>query len=180
MAGFRIETRLRPAYVELSPGNYCKVLFHCWSQESVIHPPSIRGAGYPGGTVSGIRAIVENEEGKVWKVEPKHLRFVPGEFDGYSWDDEEIKMSKVYVICKDIEHFDYKRHELVLVTPDEVLARRMIEELADHIDEEAAEHFGYSVTYSAEAVTLINGKEGWKHIREKYFERGDNNEETQT
>lgn len=82
-------------------------------------------------------------------------------------------MSKVYVICKDIEHFDYKRYELVLVTPDEVLAHRMIQELADHIDEEAAEHLGYNVTYSAEEVTLINGKLGWNKLKEGYFERGD-------
>lgn len=80
-------------------------------------------------------------------------------------------MSKVYVICRDVEHFDYKRHELVLVTPDEVLAHRMVQELADHIDEEAAERFGERVTYSAEAVTLINGKEGWNHVREEYFEK---------
>lgn len=84
-------------------------------------------------------------------------------------------MSKVYVICKDIDHFDYKRHELVLVTPDEVLARRMVEELADHIDEEAAERLEYSVTYSAEEVTLINGKFGWNYLKEEYFERGDGN-----
>ena len=91
MAGFIIETKLRPAYVELSPGNSRKVLFHCWSQESEVLAPSIGRGGHQGGVVSGIMAIVENEEGKVWKVRPDRLKFVPGEFDGYSWDDEEVK-----------------------------------------------------------------------------------------
>lgn len=80
-------------------------------------------------------------------------------------------MSKVYVICKDVEYLDHRRQELVLVTPDEVLAHRMVQELADHIDEEAAECFGERITYSAEEVTLINGKEGWNHLRREYFEK---------
>lgn len=88
MAGFRIETKLRPAYVVVSPDNYVKVLFHCWSQESELYAPSVRRGGHQGGTVSGMMAIVEGADGRVWKVRPDKLKFVPGEFDGYSWGDE--------------------------------------------------------------------------------------------
>lgn len=88
MAGFRIETKLRPAYVEVSPGNYVKVLFHCWSQESEVVAPSVRRGGHQGGVVSGMVAIIEKEDGRVWRVRPDKLKFVPGEFDGYSWGDE--------------------------------------------------------------------------------------------
>lgn len=90
MAGLRIETRLRPAYYKEPHCTPTKVLFHCWSQESNVVRPSPLKGGHPGGTISGILAIVETEDGRVMKVRPEHIRFVSGEFDGYSWDDEEV------------------------------------------------------------------------------------------
>ena len=74
MAGFRIETRLRPAYV-----GKAKVLFHCWGQETEVFKNGI--AVYTVG-------IVEYSNGKIRAVRPERIQFVPGEFDTYSWDDE--------------------------------------------------------------------------------------------
>lgn len=88
MAGFKIETKLRPAYYTEPMCTPTKVLFHCWSQESNIIRTSLSG-GHPGGIVSGIMGIVETENGRVMKIRPEHIRFVPGEFDAYIWDDEE-------------------------------------------------------------------------------------------
>lgn len=85
MAGVNIETRLRPAYVKTITGSIEKALFHCWSQESAIYAPSVIRGGHNGGVVSGMVAIVELEDGHIIKVEPEHVRFVPGEFDRYCW-----------------------------------------------------------------------------------------------
>ena len=79
-------------------------------------------------------------------------------------------MTTVFVIFKDTEHFDYKRTETVLVTTDEVLARRMVEELADHIDWETAERLEQTIYYSCEEVSLVNSKEVWKKVRGEYYE----------
>lgn len=88
MAGFRIETRLRPCYVTTISGSSEKALFHCWSQESELYAPSVRKGGHNGGTVSGMMAICELENGVVVRVLPRNIRFVPGEFNAYIWNDE--------------------------------------------------------------------------------------------
>lgn len=75
MAGFRIETRLRPAYV-----GKAKVLFHCWGQETEVFKECV--CTYTVG-------IVEYGSGMIRAVRPERIKFVPGEFAGYSWGDEE-------------------------------------------------------------------------------------------
>ena len=77
MAGFRIETKLRPAWV-----GKAKVLFHCWGQESEV---------FKNGLAVYTVGIVEYSNGMIRKVTPERIRFVPGEFDAYSWGDEEEK-----------------------------------------------------------------------------------------
>ncbi len=75
MAGFTLETKLRPAWV-----GKAKVLFHCWGQESEV---------FKNGVTVYTVGIVEYGSGMIRKVTPERIRFVPGEFDGYSWGDEE-------------------------------------------------------------------------------------------
>ena len=63
---------------------YKKAIFHCWSQESQIVSPSILKGGHNGGTVSGVLAIVEYENGQVDKVQPERIRFADGgDFEQY-------------------------------------------------------------------------------------------------
>lgn len=90
MAGFRIETKLRPAYYKEPKCEPTKVLFHCWSHESNVIPPSVLRSGHQGGVVAGVLAIVETEDGRIMKIGPEHIRFVPGEFNAYCWGDEEV------------------------------------------------------------------------------------------
>lgn len=65
MAGLYIETKLRPCYV-----GERKALFHCWSHES-----------------GGARAIVEFENGEVYKFFPEFVRFIDNKFMDYSWEE---------------------------------------------------------------------------------------------
>lgn len=73
MAGFSIEIKRRPCYVEGQ-----KAMFHCWSQESHVVGPSLLVGGHSGGTVSGVLGIVEFENGGVSKVYPEHIQFADG------------------------------------------------------------------------------------------------------
>lgn len=97
MAGLYVKTELRPCYVTTykTDDKCCpkkdvevKALFHCWSQESNVVPPSIMVGGHSGGVVSGILGVVEFESGKVRKVDPSDIRFCPGEFKNYCFSKE--------------------------------------------------------------------------------------------
>lgn len=87
MAGFYIETKLRPCYV-VGPKSKTKALFHCWSFTSDLYNASPMVGGHPGGCVARMRAVVELEDGEVIMVHPERIRFVPGIFNEYAWGEE--------------------------------------------------------------------------------------------
>ena len=79
MAGFYIELKRRPCYVDEK-----RALFNCWSQESEIIAPSLYVGGHGGGVISGVLGIVEFEDGTVARVNPERIRFVNCcEFEDY-------------------------------------------------------------------------------------------------
>ena len=73
MAGFYVEPKRRPCYVEEK-----RAMFNCWSQESQIVEPSIHVGGHGGGVISGVLGIVEFEDGSVAKVYPERIQFADG------------------------------------------------------------------------------------------------------
>ena len=76
MAGFTIESRLRPAYV-----GKAKVLFHCWGLETEV---------FKEGVCTYTVGIVEYGNGMIRARRPERIHFVPGEFNEYCWDGEEV------------------------------------------------------------------------------------------
>ncbi len=48
--------------------------FHCWEHYSNVVPESLLRGGYPGGTISFVRALVEFPEGMGY-ADPKDLKF---------------------------------------------------------------------------------------------------------
>jgi hypothetical protein len=67
-----------------------KALFHCWSFTSDIYAPSVMVGGHGGGVVARTGAIVELEDGSVTIVEPHCIKFVPGIFDEYVWEEKDV------------------------------------------------------------------------------------------
>lgn len=53
-----------------------KALFHRWVEKSKVVPPSMMVGGHPGGTVSGVVAIVEFEDGTVEEMYPYKIKFL--------------------------------------------------------------------------------------------------------
>lgn len=84
MAGFTIETKLRPCMVwETEKG-----LFHCWGNEAYVCEPSILLGGAPGGQVYRTYALIELEDGSVHEVYPEDFRFIPnGIFKQYDFGE---------------------------------------------------------------------------------------------
>lgn len=52
-----------------------KAIFHRWAEKSWVVPPSPLVGGHSGGTVRGVFAIVEMEDGTVREVEPTQIKF---------------------------------------------------------------------------------------------------------
>lgn len=58
-------------------------LFHCFEQSSDIVSPSIAVGGHPGGQVSGLFALIEDEKGNIFRVDPTAIVFTDNEFRNY-------------------------------------------------------------------------------------------------
>lgn len=58
-------------------------LFHCWEQVSQIFEPSPMIGGHPGGTVAGIYGLLEDSDGRIYRVEPHRIRFTDGKAKEY-------------------------------------------------------------------------------------------------
>lgn len=86
MAGLTIEPKLRPCYIIGNDSNV-KALFHCWSFHSNVIPASPMIGGHPGGVVASTGAIVELEDGSITLIHPQNIRFVPGIFEEYDWEE---------------------------------------------------------------------------------------------
>ena len=84
MAGFTVETRLRPCIVW---GDQ-KGLFHCWGNEAYVIAPSPLVGGHSGGQIYHTYALIELEDGTVEEVNPEDFRFIPGGiFDEYDFGE---------------------------------------------------------------------------------------------
>lgn len=69
-----------------------KAMFHQWTNESEIVPPSIMRGGHSGGVISTTLAIVEYEDGTVHKTFPEKVRFADGgEFAETAFLDKEAE-----------------------------------------------------------------------------------------
>ena len=90
MASINIHYPLRPCYVPncRKVRNPEKGLFHCWSHESEVIPPSPLMGGHNGGVVAGVVGIVELEDGSIIKVYPTDIRFCDNEFDNYAFPEK--------------------------------------------------------------------------------------------
>lgn len=86
MATFTIENTLRPCLV--GPGKK-KCLFHGFWQGSNVCEPSILTGGHNGGVVAGPVALVETENGQVFRVNPIDIQFLDSKFNEYSFREEE-------------------------------------------------------------------------------------------
>lgn len=51
-------------------------IFHGWFIESHVVPPSNLRGGYPGGTVQNVVGLVEDKDGKIYKVNYDTIRFL--------------------------------------------------------------------------------------------------------
>lgn len=63
-----------------------KALFHCWSQNSWVYNPVLRGE--VGGQMSSMVAIVEYEDGMVHEHFPDEIQFVDGKIKEYVFDGD--------------------------------------------------------------------------------------------
>lgn len=72
----------RPCFV-----NGKQALFHRWSDESYIVPPSLLKGGHGGGTIRETVAIVEYEDGSVERAALSAVRFMAEDFRAYYWGE---------------------------------------------------------------------------------------------
>lgn len=89
MAGLTIETKLRPCYIIGHKNVKKKALFHGWDFISNVVDASPLIGGHPGGVIAYTAAIVELEDGSITLIHPQSIRFVPGIFEEYTWNEKE-------------------------------------------------------------------------------------------
>lgn len=56
-------------------------LFHCFEQQSYVISPSPMIGGHPGGQVSMVFALIEDEKGNIFRVDPTAIVFTDNEFE---------------------------------------------------------------------------------------------------
>lgn len=61
-------------------------LFHCWEHYSEIIEPSILKGGHSGGVIGCTFGIVENENGKVFRVPAYKITFTDNMFKEYCFE----------------------------------------------------------------------------------------------
>lgn len=72
-----------------------KCLFHCWSTESKVIPPSNLRGGHSGGTISETVGILEFEDGHLEKLSINDFRFIDGgQFKQWAWPIEDVDKKK--------------------------------------------------------------------------------------
>lgn len=72
----------RPCYA-----NGKKALFHRWTEEAGVLPPSIMKGGHSGGQIRTAFAIVEYEDGTIALVLPQKIRFIDNKFKEYDFTE---------------------------------------------------------------------------------------------
>jgi hypothetical protein len=84
---FNISMERRPCLV-----NGRKAMFHGWHHEYFVIEPSIMVGGHPGGQMSKLWAIVEDENGTCGLFEPHCIRFIDhSEFEQFAWPKEKLE-----------------------------------------------------------------------------------------
>lgn len=69
-----------------------RCLFHCWSTESRVVPPSNLRGGHSGGTISETVGILEFEDGSIMKLCTGDFKFIDGgQFKQWAWPVEEVR-----------------------------------------------------------------------------------------
>lgn len=63
-------------------------IFHCFEQHSYVVQPSILIGGHPGGQVSGVFAIIEDEKGNIYRVDPTTITFTDNKFSEYFFAED--------------------------------------------------------------------------------------------
>lgn len=61
-------------------------LFHCWEHYSEIIEPSILKGGHRGGVIGCTFGIIENENGKVFRVPAYEIAFTDNTFKEYCFE----------------------------------------------------------------------------------------------
>lgn len=99
MAGLMFDTKLRPCevtiykrdekkpWIQIKTENKKKALFHRWEDKSEVVQPSNMIGGHNGGTISGVLAIVEFEDGRISEVSPGDITFIDNKFAEYSFSN---------------------------------------------------------------------------------------------
>lgn len=55
-------------------------IFHCFEQHSYVISPSPMIGGHPGGQISGVFALIEDEKGNIYRVDPTAIKFTDDKF----------------------------------------------------------------------------------------------------
>lgn len=58
-------------------------LFHCFEQYANVVGASALVGGHPGGQISQVCAIIEDEKGNIFRVDPTAIVFTDNEFRNY-------------------------------------------------------------------------------------------------
>lgn len=56
-------------------------IFHCFEQHSYVISPSPMICGHTGGQVSEVFALIEDEKGNIYRVDPTRVKFTDDEFE---------------------------------------------------------------------------------------------------
>lgn len=72
----------RPCYADGK-----KALFHRWTEEAQILPPSIMKGGHGGGQLKTTFAIVEYEDGTIAGIAPQKIRFIDDKLKEYDFTE---------------------------------------------------------------------------------------------
>lgn len=58
-------------------------LFHCFEHYSTVIEESIAIGGHPAGQISQVFALIEDEKGSIFRVDPTAIVFTDNEFRNY-------------------------------------------------------------------------------------------------
>lgn len=83
---FKVEMRLRPCII-YEKFESKKALFHRWSTQAQVIPPSPFVGGHTGGQIYNTYGIVELEDGTVIEVPPQQIRFLDNSHEEFAWPD---------------------------------------------------------------------------------------------
>lgn len=67
-----------------------KYIFHCFEQWSNVIGESLMRGGHSAGQISMVHALIEDEKGNIYRVNPTEITFTDDKYIDYFWGlDEE-------------------------------------------------------------------------------------------